>query len=133
MTFLQRVLKVQAALWALFGAALGLFPRWLVVEVLDQPAMPQHVWLRASGVMAIVLAMLMVLMAQRITEVWWWAWSFVLLEAGTATLFILKGAFRVVPGTSSWAWWVLGGVNAVFAALLLLGLARASREQPIVP
>jgi hypothetical protein len=133
MTFLQRVLKVQAALWVSFGVMLALVPRWLVLEVLDQPPVPQHVWLRATGVMAVVLSMLMVLIAQRITEVWWWAWSFVLLEAGTATLFVLRAAFRVPSGSSAWAWWVLGGVNAAFAALVLLGIARASRERPIVP
>ena len=34
MTFLQRVLKLQAALWAISGALLCLVPGWLLTDVL---------------------------------------------------------------------------------------------------
>src|SRR5688500_2400185 len=72
MAFLQRVLKIQAALWALSGMLLLLVPRWLLHDAFGQPPMREHAWIRAMGVMAIVLAMLMVLVAQRVTDVWWW-------------------------------------------------------------
>jgi hypothetical protein len=133
MAFLQRVLKLQAALWALFGAALIFVPRWLLHDALGQPPMPEHAWIRAMGVMAVVVAMLMVLVAQRVGEVWWWAWSFALLEAGTATVFVLNAAFGLPLGADGWPWWTLGAVNALFGALDLVGIAAASREKPIVP
>ena len=133
MAFLQRVLKIQAALWAVFGAVLLLAPRWLLHDAFGQPPMREHAWIRAMGVMGIVLAMLMVLVAQRVTDVWWWAWSFAVLEAGTATVFVLNAAFGIPSGAAAWPWWTLGGVNVVVGALVLLGIAVAGREKPIVP
>ena len=133
MAFLQRVLKIQAALWALSGLLLLLVPRWLLHDAFGQPPMREHAWIRATGVMGLVLAMLMVLVAQRVTEVWWWAWSFAVLEAGTATVFVLNAAFGVPTGAATWPWWTLGGVNVVLGALVLVGIAAAGREKPIVP
>jgi len=132
-TFLQRVLKLQAALWALAGVALAVAPGPVLEGVLDQPPISERAWVRVAGVCAVVLAMLMVLVGQRVADVWWWAWSFALLEAGVATVFALKAAFRLVPGASAWSWWALAGVSAAFGALDLAGLARASREKPFVP
>ena len=133
MTFLQRVVKAQAILWAASGVVLALVPRWLLHDVFAQPPMREHAWVRAAGVMAIVLAMMMVLVAQRITEVWWWAWAFALLEAGTASVFALNAAFGLPRDAAGWPWWSLATVNAAFGALVLLGISRASREKPIVP
>jgi hypothetical protein len=133
MTFLQRVLKLQAALWAVMGALLVVVPRWLLHDAFGQPPMPEHAWIRAAGVMAVVLAMLMVLVAQRVSDVWWWAWSFALLEAGTATVFVLNAAFGLPTGADAWPWWSLGGVNVAFGALDLVGITAAGREKPIVP
>jgi hypothetical protein len=133
MAFLQRVLKVQAALWAVAGALLGLFPRWLLHDAFGQPPMGEHAWVRAAGIMAIVLAMLMVLVAQRVADVWWWGWSFALLEAGTATVFVLNAAFGLPDGAEAWPWWALGGVSVVLGGLDLVGIAAAGREKPIVP
>jgi hypothetical protein len=132
-TFLQRVLKLRAALWALLGALLGLTPGWLLTDVFGQPALPEHAWIRAMAVMIIVLAMLMVLVAQRVGEVWWWAWSFAVLEAGTATVFVLNAAFGLPTGAAAWPWWMLGGLSVTFGALVLVGIAAASHEKPIVP
>ena len=133
MTFLQRVLKLQAALWAISGALLCLVPGWLLSDVFRQPALPEHAWIRATGVMSIVLAMLMVLVAQRVGDVWWWAWSFALLEAGSATVFVLNAAFGLPTGAAAWPWWSLGAVHAAVGTLILLGIAAAGREKPIVP
>lgn len=133
MAFLQLVLKAQAAVLALLGATLVVVPRWFLQDLLDQYPLFEQVWPRAAGVMALAMAMLMVLVAQRVAEAWWWAWSFVVLDVGLATLFVLKAAFRNHPSVEPWSWWVLGGVFALFGALTLLGVARASREKPIVP
>jgi hypothetical protein len=133
MAFLQLVLKAQAAMLALLGATLVIVPRWFLQDLLDQYPLDEQVWPRTAGVMALVMAMLMVLVAQRVAEVWWWAWSFVVLDVGLATLFVLKAAFRIHPSAGAWSWWVAGGVFALFGALTLLGVARASREKPIVP
>ena len=87
MTFLRRILKLQAD--AVGDLRLGArdSARLAGRDVAGQPPLEDLAWLRALGVMAIVLALLMVLVAQRLEDVWWWSWAFVLLEAGTATVF----------------------------------------------
>ena len=129
MTFLRRILYVQAALWGLVGVALAIAPGWLTGTVAGQPSTDQG-WLRATGVMAIVLALLMVLVAQRLEDVWWWAWAFVLLEAGTATVFTLHALFGLAEGAVAWWWWVLAAVNGMIGALELVGLGLAAQEKP---
>jgi hypothetical protein len=126
MAFLQRVLKIQATLWAVFGVGFAMVPGWLDVSTESRP------WVRPMGVMAVVLAMLMVLVAQHATELWWWAWTFALLDAGTATVTILDAAFGR-DGGATWQPWVLGSVSATFGALVLVGISAAGRERPIVP
>ena len=97
MTFLRRVLNADAALWAIFGLVIGIAPGWLLETVAGQPPLIDDAWVRALGVIAVVLALLMVLVAQRLEDVWWWAWAFVVLEAGTATVFFLHALVRA-PG-----------------------------------
>lgn len=130
MTFLRRVLSAQAGLWALFGFVVGTAPGWLLETVAGQPALTDDAWLRALGVIAVVLALLMVLVAQRLEDVWWWAWAFAVLEAGTATVFALHALFGLPEGASAWSWWLLAGVNGVVAALDLVGLGLAAQEKP---
>lgn len=131
MTFLRRVLKVQAAVWAVVGVLLAAVPVFVVDGLLGQPVPQEGAWLRLAGVMAVVLAMLMVLVAQRVTEVWWWAWAFALLEAGNATVFLLNALFGVPSGAAAWPWWIGGAVSAAFGALDLVGLAFAGAERPV--
>lgn len=130
MKLLQRLLKVQAALWALTGAVLLFAPGWTLGSVLRQPPLADVVWLRVAGVMGIVLALLMVLVQQRLQDVWWWSWAFAVLEAGTATVFVLHALFGLPSGAPAAAWWLLGGVNGAFAAGLLLGIGYAGQEKP---
>jgi hypothetical protein len=129
MTFLRRVLSAQAALWAVFGSVVAIAPRWLVHTVAGQPV-PDETWFRATGVMAIALALTMVLVAQRLEDVWWWSWAFVVLEAGTATVFALHALFGLPEGASAWSWWLLAGVNGVVGALDLVGLGITAQEKP---
>ena len=130
MTFLRRTLSAQAALWAVFGLVVGIAPGWLLETVARQPAFTDDAWLRAVGVMAIVLALLMVLVSQRLEDVWWWAWAFVVLEAGLATVFMLHALFGLPEGAPSWSWWFLASVSGLFGAIDLVGLGLAAQEKP---
>lgn len=131
MLVLQRVLKTQAALWAVFGLALGLIPVRLL-DLLGQLPVTESAWLRLLGIAAVVLAMQMWLVATALETVWWWAWSFVVLQTASATLAVINALFGLDPGAAAWPWWTLGGVSAAFAALGMLGLGRASQERPQV-
>ena len=130
MTFLRRVLSAQAVLWAMFGFVVGIAPGWLLETVAGQPALADDAWVRALGVMAVVLALLMVLVSQRLEDVWWWAWAFVVLEAGTATVFVLHALFGLPRAASAWSWWLLACVNGAVGALDLVGLGLAAQEKP---
>jgi hypothetical protein len=130
MTFLRRVLNADAAMWTIFGLVVGIAPGWLLETVAGQPPLIDDAWIRALGVIAVVLALLMVLVAQRLDDVWWWAWAFVVLEAGTATVFFLHASFGLPDGAAAWSWWVLACVNGAMGGLLLVGLALAAQEKP---
>ena len=127
MRLLARVLKVQAVVWLLSGLALLAIPA-SVVRLIDQVPL-EEVWLRATGVSVIVLGLLMILVAQR-AEVWWWAWAFAVLEAGTGSVFLLRALFG--GRGAEWPWWSLGSLGVVLAVLNLVGLAQAGREKPFV-
>jgi len=129
---LRRVLYWQAALWAATAAALVAVPGWLVERVLDQPPLGEDAWLRITGVTAFALALLMVLVANRLEDVWWWAWAFVILEAGTAAVFVLNALAGLAEGVAAWPWRVLGALNALVGAVELAALARTGVEKPVV-
>lgn len=131
MKLLRRVLYWQAALWAATAAALVAAPGWLVERVLDQPPLGEDAWLRITGVTAFALALLMVLVANRLEDVWWWAWAFVILEAGTAAVFVLNALAGLAEGVAAWPWWMLGALNALVGAVELAALARTGVEKPL--
>ena len=128
MTLLRRVLKVQAGLWVFVGVALGLFPN-RVFSALGQLPVLEMAWLRMLGVTSVVLGLFMFLVAQRLSDVWWWAWAFALLELGIGAVALLNVTVGNYAG-DAWAWWAIGGISFAFAALDLIGLAVAGREQP---
>ncbi len=129
MALVRRVLRWQAALWGASGAALILAPGWIVESAFDQPPLGQNAWLRATGVMAIALAAQMVLVGRRVEELWWWSWTFVLLEAGTCLVFLATALFAVPDGAAAWPWWALAAANGAFAGLGIAGLAKAGTER----
>jgi hypothetical protein len=129
---LRRVLIWSAALWALSGIALVVAPGWLIETVLDQTAIGEDAWLRIAGLMAVALAAQMVLVARRLEQLWWWSWTFVLLEVGTATVLLLNALLGLPEGAAAWPWWVLGVGNGAIAALELAALARIGTERPAV-
>ncbi len=131
MTFLRRVLKVQAALWALTGVALAALPVFTVRTILDQRMPSDGAWIRMLGVTCVVLALFMVLVSQHVTETWWWAWGFAILEAGIATIAVLNALFGVPNGSLVWAWWAIGVGAIALGTLDLIGLAKAGQDKPI--
>ena len=130
MALLRRVLYWQAALWALGGLLQIAAPRWLLEAVMDQPPYPDVTYVRALGVLSGAFALLMVLVAQRIEEVWWWAWAFALTDAALATVCALNALFGPVDGSATTVWWLFAAGDAAFGAGLLLGLARSGQEKP---
>src|SRR6266545_6683512 len=92
MNALKRALYLQAAVWAVAGLAFAVAPRFVLVTLFDQPR-PDAAWLRIVGIQAFGLAMLMVLVAHRIEDLWWWSWAFAVVTAGTAALVVLNAAF----------------------------------------
>jgi hypothetical protein len=132
MTLLRRVLIAQAIVWAAWSLAIGLAPRSVFVTLLSQRRLPDYALIRASAVMGIVLAFLMVLVARRIDDPSWWAWAFVALDLGVATVFALNALFSLPAGSSELMWWLAAVVNAAFGGLLVVGMGRRRRLQAAV-
>jgi hypothetical protein len=130
MSLLRRVLTFDALLSALVGVALVAVPRFVLVTLLGQPEPSDQALVRLLGVASVVLALLMVLIAHRVEELWWWSWAFVVLEAGTAAVATLHAAFGVSSGAEAWPWWTLGLGSWAFAFAFLWGIARAGTEAP---
>jgi hypothetical protein len=129
-SILRRVLSFDALLSAVVGVALVAVPRFVLVALLGQPEPSDQALVRLLGVASVVLAMLMVLIAHRIEELWWWCWAFVVLEGGTAAVATLHAALGVPLGAEAWPWWVLGLGSWAFAFVFLWGIARAGAEAP---
>jgi hypothetical protein len=129
MAMLRTVLRWQAVLWAVSGVALAAIPGTIVEGPLAQAPTGEGAWLRLLGVAGIVLAAQIVLVGRRLEELWWWTWSFVLLEAGVALVALTAGVLGRPEGSATWPWLTLGVVSLAFAALDVTGLARAGTER----
>jgi hypothetical protein len=122
---LRRVLEAQAAVGAASGVLLLLLPRTIATWTgLSLPG--EAGWMRLAGIQALVISMLLVLVARRVEELWWWSWAFVIGDLGVATLALLKAALGATPGSTAF-WWATGVVHGTFGAGLLAGIARAGR------
>jgi hypothetical protein len=130
MTLLRRVLYWQAALWTAAGAVEIAAPRWFLETVFRQPPYPDVAYVRSMGVMCVAFALLMVLVAQRLEDVWWWAWAFALTDAALATVSVLNAVLGPVEGSATTYWWLLGAGNVAFASGLMVGMARTGQERP---
>ena len=131
MNALRRTLYLQAAVWGLVGAALAVAPRLVLVSLFGQPPLNEPAWVRLLGIHAVAVAMLMVLVAHRIEDLWWWAWGFCLVTAGVAVVTLINAAFGLAPGEPATLWWVFAGVTSAFAFALLYGLAVTATQNPI--
>lgn len=130
MKALRRTLYLQAAVWGAFGLALAVAPRLVLESVFDQPRQ-EYAWVRLFGVNGVALAMLMVLVAHRIDELWWWSWAFAFMTAMTTTVVVLNAAFGLSPNQPALLWWSFSAVALGFSLALLYGLFVASGEQPL--
>ena len=130
MNALKRALYLEAAVWAVAGLGLSIAPRFVIVTVFDQPR-TDPAWLRLVGIQAFGLGLLMVLVAHRIEDLWWWSWAFALVTVGIAAVAVLNAAFGLTPGQPALFWWLFSAVAVLSALGLLTGLYISSQEQPL--
>jgi hypothetical protein len=127
---LRIVLRWQAAASALLGLALLIAPGLFVEGVMGQPPLQEDAWVRLVGVTAVALAAQILLVQRRLEDLWWWTWSFVILELGVAVVFLGTALTGPPKGAPSWPWWSGGAISLVWAGLDLAGLAKAGTERP---
>jgi hypothetical protein len=127
---LRRVLIIQAGVWAACGLAIAVAPGFVLVTLFDLPRLPDQGYVRIAGIFSFCLAMLMVLVARRLTELWWFAWAFVIATAGSAIVAALNALFGLPDGASSLVWWLFAAASTAFTVGLLAGLAKTGTERP---
>ena len=126
---LRRVLHWGAAASAASGVGLTLFPSLIVHRFFEQNHANEYAWVRIAGIEAVGLGLLMVLVAHRIEELWWFSWAFVLTSGGIAVYSALKALFDVPADSSTILWWLIAGTTGGFAVALLVGLAMTGTER----
>jgi hypothetical protein len=127
---LRQVLYVEAAGLVVYGVIAALFPIWMLETLFDQPTVGEYAWVRMTGIQAIGIAMLMVLVAHRIESLWWFSWAFALTGGAIALLAAINALFGLLDGVSPLFWWLLAAGAAANTAALLLGLGRTGLERP---
>jgi hypothetical protein len=127
MAFLRRTLYLGALVSAVFGVVLAVAPHFTLVTVAGQPPYPDYAGARLLGVGAFTFALFMVLVAQRLADVWWWSWAFVIASGG----FALVALTRAIGGSACAAWWATFAANALFVGSLLWGLGKTGQERPL--
>src|SRR5262245_2339787 len=127
---LRTFLYAGAAVWAASGLALAIVPRVLILDLFDGAPAQDWALARTLGVAAIGLAMVMVLVAQRLEDVWWWAWAFIITTAGVATVNGLSAALGDREGRAQLLLWLAAAVNAAVCAGLVVGMGRTAQEKP---
>ena len=130
MKLLKRVLYAMAAVWAGCGIALTALPRFVLVNMFGQVPYPDYAYVRVAGALSFVTAMFMVLVAQRLEEIWWFAWGFVVAAAATAAIAAADALVGKPDGSGAFLWWLFAALSAAFTAGLLWGLAKAGIEKP---
>jgi len=131
MALLKRILYLHAAVWAIAGAGLAVFPHQILIHLFKQEGYVDYAWIRILGLESLGLAMLMVLVAQRAADVWWWSWAFVVPTILIAVVAVLNATLSLPKFSSSVLWWLLAAVSAALAAGLAWGLVRTSRERAL--
>jgi hypothetical protein len=130
MKLLRRVLYYQAAAWTACGLAVAVAPRLVLQTLFEQVPYPDHTYVRVCGVMSVGLALTMVLVAQKVEDLWWWSWAFALTDAAIVTITALHALFGLPDGSGALLWWLFAGVNAALGAALLAGMGFAAQEKP---
>lgn len=130
MDLLRRVMILQAGVWAVCGLAITVAPRFVLVTMFDLPPLSDQGYARIAGIFAFCLSLLMVLVARRLTDLWWFAWAFVIASAGSAFVAALNGLFGLPDGASPLLWWLFAAASAAFTVGLVAGLAKTGTERP---
>jgi hypothetical protein len=121
---------LQAVVWTACGVAIAMAPRFVLVTMFDLPPLRDQGYVRVAGLFSFSLALLMVLVARRLSELWWFAWAFVIATAGSAIIAALNALFGLPEGASPLLWWLFATVSAAFTFGLLAGLAKTGTERP---
>jgi hypothetical protein len=129
---LRRTLYAMAAVWAGCGLVLVVAPRPALVDVFDQVAYPDYAYVRIAGVVSFATALLMVITAQKLEEMWVFTWAFVVAAAGTFAVAAANALWGHPAGSGVFLWWLLAAVSLVFTLGLLAGLAKTGTERPPV-
>ena len=124
------MLRIQAAVWAVWGTAIALAPSFVLVTLSNQAPLPDYSYIRIIGIMSIGFALMAVLLSQHLDEIWWWSWAFAITDAGVVTVAVLNVLIGKPVISASGLWWIYALVNGALAAGLLVGLARAGQEKP---
>jgi hypothetical protein len=132
MALLRRTLYSMAAAWAGCGAALVAAPRWVLVDVFDQVRYPDYAYVRIAGVVSFTSALLMVITAQKLEDMWVFTWAFVFAGAGTFGVALANAAWGRPDGSGALLWWLFAAASLVFTLGLLAGLAKTGSERPAV-
>ena len=130
MALLRRVLYLDALLNAALGVALIALPRFLLVDVFGQPVYPDYAFVRVFGAAALTLAMFEVLVGQRVEELYFWSWTFVIFEGARAAILTLHVLLGLPEGAGAFMWWLGASVRWAAAFGLILGIGRAASEAP---
>ena len=130
MDLLRRVMILQATVWAACGVTIAVAPRFVLVTMFDLAPQSDIGYVRIAGVFSLSLSMLMVLVARRLAELWWFAWAFVIASAGSAIVAALNALFGLPEGASPLLWWVFAAVSTAFTLGLLSGIAKTGTERP---
>ena len=131
MTLLKRMLYLQAAATAAIGLALVALPKLVLISLFGQVHYPEYAWVRITGAQALGLAMMMVLVAHRAAEVWWWSWAFAIVTGLIALIAALNALLGLPDGASPVLWWLIAALNSAFTLGLLWGLGRTGQERPL--
>jgi hypothetical protein len=127
-SLLRRVLYLDALLNFALGVALIALPRFVLVDVFGQPLYPDYAFVRVFGAAALALAMLEVLVGQRVEELYFWGWTFVIFEGLRAAILTLHVLFGLPEAAGALMWWLGAGVRWAVAFGLVLGIGRAAAE-----
>jgi hypothetical protein len=125
---LKRTLYWEAGLLAAGGLFAALFPAWLLQTLFAQPPEPLP-WVRIAGVQALGFAMLAVVLARRLEQLWWACWAYVVTSAGIAVVTAGHALFGLPDGVSPVLWWLMAVESVALVAALLIGLAKAGTER----
>ena len=130
MDLLKRVLLIEAGVWAVCGLAITFAPRFVLHTMFDLPSLPDQGYVRIAGIFSFCLSLLMVLVARRLADLWWFAWAFVIATAGSAIVALLNALFGLPDGASPLLWWLFGSASTAITVGLLAGIAKTGTERP---